>query len=274
MKTKISVCFLAGLLLAVAMSLSVYADLGLEKSPEIVSAVETGLEAKASVPGYVGDVPSIQAKKIVPPKPTCVYAEDSVSKKIKSSKKCPPFIIPENKLKISLQHKANNVGSPVTFIVSNLPDEYVTGYEIYFGDDIVASATPSQILDKDNLLVGRNNIVFSHTYSAPNYGGYDVVFVLHTAKGTYKTKVSVPVWITGDADGDGVVNVLDAVLVAQHINSRFGSEAYDDRADLNNDDVVDLEDFKIVTENMSNPSYPEPPIKPLVSEPVVESYNQ
>jgi len=40
MKTKISVSLIAGLLLAMAMSLSVYADFGLERSPEIVSAVE------------------------------------------------------------------------------------------------------------------------------------------------------------------------------------------------------------------------------------------
>jgi len=218
----------------------------------------------------MGDIPYILDKKTIPPKPRCVYSGELESMRVRGIKKCPPVIIPENKLQITLPHKANNVGSPVTFIVNyQIPGEYVTGYEVYFGDDIVAGATPSQPLYKDELLDGKNKIVLSHTYSAPKYGGYEVVFVLHTVKGTYKTTVSVPISIAGDADGDGAVNVLDAVLVAEHIGASSGSASYDDRADLNNDDIIDIEDFRIVVENMPPSVYPEPPVRPLVAEPFV-----
>ena len=50
----------------------------------------------------------------------------------------------------------------------------------------------------------------------------------------------------GDANGDGVSNILDASLVGLHWNAKYGSFLYDDGADLNNDDWVNILDVAIV----------------------------
>ena len=52
--------------------------------------------------------------------------------------------------------------------------------------------------------------------------------------------------MAGDANGDGVSNILDASLVGLHWNSHYGNADYDDGADLNNDDRVNIIDAAIV----------------------------
>jgi len=56
----------------------------------------------------------------------------------------------------------------------------------------------------------------------------------------------VLVFMAGDANGDGVANILDAALVGLHWNACYGSVEYHDGADLNNDDVVNILDAALV----------------------------
>lgn len=51
---------------------------------------------------------------------------------------------------------------------------------------------------------------------------------------------------TGDVNGDGVVNLIDLVLVAVRIGARAGGPAYDPRYDVNNDGRITFADLRIV----------------------------
>jgi hypothetical protein len=53
---------------------------------------------------------------------------------------------------------------------------------------------------------------------------------------------SVIIWIAGDSNGDGKVNILDASLVGLRWNSNPG----DSCADLNNDGKVNILDASII----------------------------
>jgi hypothetical protein len=59
----------------------------------------------------------------------------------------------------------------------------------------------------------------------------------------------------GDANGDGVVNIDDLVLVTGHYGQSMGDPAWDPLADLNGDAVVSVEDLTEVTSNFGK-TYP------------------
>ncbi len=50
------------------------------------------------------------------------------------------------------------------------------------------------------------------------------------------------VWIGGDANGDGVVNIGDSVMVGYYWGGDSHANEYADRADLNNDGIVNIGD--------------------------------
>jgi len=66
------------------------------------------------------------------------------------------------------------------------------------------------------------------------------------ASTTNSTTLPVSVYMAGDANGDGVVNILDASLVGLHWNAHYGTSSYHDGADLNNDDRVSILDATLV----------------------------
>jgi len=55
--------------------------------------------------------------------------------------------------------------------------------------------------------------------------------------------------VLGDINGDGVVNILDAILLAKAFSSKPGDSNWDPRADLNKDDVVNILDAIILSIN-------------------------
>jgi hypothetical protein len=54
--------------------------------------------------------------------------------------------------------------------------------------------------------------------------------------------IDVIVWIGGDANGDGVVNIGDSVMVGYYWGGDSHANEYADRADLNNDGIVNIGD--------------------------------
>jgi len=60
---------------------------------------------------------------------------------------------------------------------------------------------------------------------------------------------SASVYIAGDATGDGVVNIFDAVAVGRAWEAERGDAAYSDAADLTNDGVVNIFDAVAVGRN-------------------------
>jgi pectinesterase len=69
---------------------------------------------------------------------------------------------------------------------------------------------------------------------------------------TASATVRTPVRIAGDATGDGVVNIFDAVAVGRAWQSRRGDPGYTDAADLNNDGVVNIFDAVAVGRHWRN----------------------
>ena len=56
-------------------------------------------------------------------------------------------------------------------------------------------------------------------------------------------------YVAGDANGDGAVDIFDAVLVGQAWQTERGDEGYSDAADLNNDGEVNIFDAVAIGRN-------------------------
>ncbi len=82
------------------------------------------------------------------------------------------------------------------------------------------------------------------------------------------TTLNVIVYIAGDANGDGVVNIIDAAYVGKHWHERCNQTACEckccdpcwdnpqaDRADLNNDCYIDIMDLAIVGANWKHTAW-------------------
>jgi hypothetical protein len=76
---------------------------------------------------------------------------------------------------------------------------------------------------------------------------------------TDTTYLSVNVYIAGDANGDGEVDIFDATIVGLEWDEVCGSDGWDtdrkDRADLNNDCVVDIFDAVIIGANWDHTAW-------------------
>jgi hypothetical protein len=84
-------------------------------------------------------------------------------------------------------------------------------------------------------------------YTVYTYSGYNVSLTVTDDDGLTDTAYLVlPVWYAGDANGDRVVNIVDAAVLGLHWNSVYGEPGYDDGGDLNNDGVVNIVDAALV----------------------------
>lgn len=127
--------------------------------------------------------------------------------------------------------QCENVGAKVQFngTASYDPDGIISSYYWEFGDG--ATGTDATL---------------NHTYAAYKWNGtaYQPYRVNLTVKDvnslTNSTSQNVIIWMTGDANGDGKVNILDASVVGLKWNG------YDSCADLNNDVKVNILDSSII----------------------------
>lgn len=65
------------------------------------------------------------------------------------------------------------------------------------------------------------------------------------------TPTSTP-GIPGDANGDGVVNVQDFIILSNSFGLSEGESGYDDRADFVDDNTINVQDFIILSNNFGN----------------------
>ena len=155
--------------------------------------------------------------------------------------KNPPVAVAES------VHRYNNVG-----------DEYPC--KALF--DASASYDPDGIInytwDFGDGYFGEGQTV-EHVYSSYKWNGtgYEPFNVSLTVKDneglTNTTSLQVNVYIAGDANGDGIVDIFDAVIVGREWDSACTSGRWEseraDMADLNNDCIVDIFDAVIVGAN-------------------------
>ena len=55
--------------------------------------------------------------------------------------------------------------------------------------------------------------------------------------------------LTGDVDGDGTVDMEDAILASAAFGSSPGDPDWDSEADVNSDDIVDIFDLLLIAKN-------------------------
>lgn len=153
-----------------------------------------------------------------------------------------------------LMHRHSNIGSVYDCKVildaseSFDPDGIIAGYQWSFGDGTT----------------GTGELV-EHLYTSCNWNGtcYDPFIVSLTVTDDINPLISdtitipVNVYIAGDANGDGVVDVLDATILGLEWDSVCTGNWNDrsDQADLNNDCCVDILDAVIIGTNWGNTLY-------------------
>ena len=160
-----------------------------------------------------------------------------------------PVAIPES------VHRYNNVGStyPCKVIfnasVSYDPDGSIANYYWDFGDGTYGTGA-----------------LVEHIYSSWNWNGtgYDPFIVSLTVTDDLDPSISdtisipVNVYIAGDANGDGEVDIFDATMVGLEWDKACESGGWtdrSDRADLNNDCVIDIFDAVIIGANWEHTAY-------------------
>jgi hypothetical protein len=152
-------------------------------------------------------------------------------------------------------HHHNNVGStyPCKAIfnasASYDPDGSITNYQWNFGDE--TSGTGALV---------------EHIYSSCNWNGtgYDPFIVGLTVTDDLDSLINdavtipVNVYIAGDANGDGEVDIFDATTVGLEWDKTCECGSWidrSDRADLNNDCVIDIFDAVIIGANWEHTAY-------------------
>jgi hypothetical protein len=138
----------------------------------------------------------------------------------------------------------NNVGSPVVLDAdASDPDGSVRSIRL-------ASASSTTECAAATCRATFEPRPEASTWNGSGYGTttYTVVAVDDDGRSTRVT-VRTRVYIAGDATGDGVVNIFDAVAIGRAWETSRGDPSYDDAADLNNDGVVNIFDAVAVGRN-------------------------
>jgi hypothetical protein len=88
------------------------------------------------------------------------------------------------------------------------------------------------------------------TWNGSTYRDMELTIRVTNGTGTTTTaEVSTPVYIAGDTNGDGRVDIFDAVTVGRAWQTSRGDPGYSDAADLNNDGQVNIFDAVVIGRN-------------------------
>lgn len=169
-------------------------------------------------------------------------------------------------LVVTIPDGADITGVDVEYEMTALPDT-PDGYDAWMSEQRsqLRCVSPGGT-DEETLASGAGNSAGTYSYSRTNLdiannveGGGDIEFEIHAGRtwggegcNTNYNKVDDGTWtvtvyydleegqLIGDLNGDGVINVLDVVLL---VNFILDNEPYDEIADVNEDGVVDVDDL-------------------------------
>ena len=146
-------------------------------------------------------------------------------------------------------HSYNNVGNvypcKAVFNGSNSYDpdgDAITSYSWDFGDGYSDEGRMTE------------HIYSTYNYNGTGYEPFNLSLTVTDSGGLTNTTITqINVFIAGDANGDGVVDIFDGVMVGLEwgekcVDSTW-TAAQSDKADLNNDCVIDIFDGVIVGAN-------------------------
>jgi parallel beta-helix repeat protein len=149
-------------------------------------------------------------------------------------------------------------GTNITAVVQNQGwDPLTTGVTLYANTTVLTSFT-------NIALQGRSQVTLNFTWQTASFdkAQYVISANANTALGepdsrdntlTYPKKVAITV--AGDVNGDGVVDIYDAIALANAYSAVPTSQNWNANADINSDNIIDIYDAIILANNYGKKSW-------------------
>lgn len=164
----------------------------------------------------------------------------------------------------------NSTGAPIEFRATMIPTSTVGNVTLYaslFSDlpenggypycpernATFTIATPTSNPPFERSSDGTYNFSFKLPSSGVPVGNYTVyATAYYNDIGTYyyvASNATFALILQGDINGDGVVDIYDAIMMAKAFTTVPGNPRWNPKADLNHDDIVDIYDAIILANN-------------------------
>jgi len=143
-------------------------------------------------------------------------------------------------------------------VVSNIPPEAEPGMDKTAYTNQVLQFNGSNSTDSDGNIISyfwdfgdTNNaagVALTHTYTSP--GTYTVNLTVTDDDGAEDSDIlTVTVYLAGDVNHDGCVNIYDLAKIAVAGDSATGDSRFNPDADFNNDGMIDFDDLALLAAN-------------------------
>jgi hypothetical protein len=161
--------------------------------------------------------------------------------------------IPTNQppaLNASLETVVNNVGSPIRVNMSASDGDGLSTLRLYGPDGRLQA---SQECTAPACTATLNATPTTSSWNGTEYASVTYRAVAIDEVGTNATvDLATSVAIAGDTNGDGAVDIFDAVSIGRSWDSQRNGRRYSEGADLNNDGTVNVLDAVLVGSNWQN----------------------
>ena len=119
---------------------------------------------------------------------------------------------------------------------------------------VFANSTALGTTTVNNLAPGANITVTVATWNTTNwiYGHYFLTATTNASIQTFKSELAVWIVIPGDINGDGTVDIYDAIILSAAFNSSPGGTTWNPNADINCDNVIDIYDAILLSAQFSS----------------------
>ena len=152
-------------------------------------------------------------------------------------------------LNATLQTTTNNVGAPLTVDV-NATDAETAVANLSLSRIQTQTQTQTSTISESQPQAELTTTPTESSWTGDSYAARNYTVTASDTGGLTTTEtVATPVYIPGDTNGDGVVDIFDAVAIGSSWQAQRGQDSYSDAGDLNNDGVVDIFDAVAIGSN-------------------------
>lgn len=180
---------------------------------------------------------------------TLPISMDIINSEVEVCDNKPPVVIGKTKFKYNNQGTKYMSKTYFDSSGSNDPNGNIINYQWYFGDGNYGSGETVEYIYGS----------WMWNTSTHSYDPFTTILTVEddgVPMMDNSTKIPVNVYIAGDANGDGEVDIFDATLVGIKWDAVCGPDGWDtdqkDQADLNNDCAIDIFDAVIIGANWDN----------------------